>query len=96
MRAQHCRSSTNENAPLCLTGVTNYGDGCGGAGKYSVFGRISHYRDWIDQHLGHQAKFCGSGPHAGLINGAGGGGPTSPPPPPSTSSAGVKLLRNKV
>ena len=61
-----------------LIGETNFGDGCGGAGKYSVFARISHYRDWIDKNIRNQAKFCQNGPQAELMN-AGGGGPSTSP-----------------
>ena len=47
------------NGQHVLIGDVSYGDGCGQAGKYGVYGRVSHYRTWIEGKMS-SPKFCGN------------------------------------
>ena len=40
-----------------LIGDVSYGEGCGQAGKFGVYGRISYFRNWIDSKMP-DAEFC--------------------------------------
>ena len=47
------------NGQHVLIGDVSYGDGCGQEGKYGVYGRVSHYRTWIEGKMS-SPKFCGN------------------------------------
>ena len=51
-----------------LIGDVSFGGhwGCGKEGKYSAFGRISHFRKWIEKEMKKldSPKYCSSGPDA--------------------------------
>ena len=51
-----------------LIGDVSFGGywGCGLAGKYSVFGRISHFRTWIEKEMKklEAPRYCTGGPDA--------------------------------
>ena len=38
-------------------------EGCGDEGKYGVYGRISFFREWIEEKMS-SPTYCGSGPDA--------------------------------
>jgi len=46
-----------------LIGDVSWGDQCALAGSYGVYGRISHYRTWIEGKMT-SPKYCGNGPDA--------------------------------
>merc|ERR1711953_406981 len=46
-----------------LIGDVSWGDQCALAGSYGVYGRISHYRTWIEGKMT-SPKYCGTGPDA--------------------------------
>merc|ERR1711936_954987 len=46
-----------------LIGDVSFGDQCALAGRYGVYGRISHYRTWIESKMT-SPKYCGDGPDA--------------------------------
>ena len=47
-----------------LIGDVSWGKGCGPEGLYGVYGRISHYRQWIEREMKklEAPKYCLSGP----------------------------------
>ena len=49
-----------EGGQHVLIGDVSYGDGCGKAGKYGVYGRISYYRNWLDSKMT-STKYCSAG-----------------------------------
>ena len=49
-----------------LIGDVSFGDSCGVKGKYGMYGRISHFRPWIEEEMKklEAPKYCNSGPDA--------------------------------
>jgi len=52
-----------DNGQHILIGDVSRGEGCGRAGSYGKYGRISHMRRWIDSKM-RNAEFCLGGPNA--------------------------------
>ena len=48
-----------------LIGESSFGEGCGYAGKYGVYGRISFFRKWIERKM-RSPRYCSRGPDAGF------------------------------
>merc|ERR1719219_2228370 len=57
----------NQNGQHILIGDTSFGRGCGLAGKYGVYGRISYFRSWIEKEMNklEAPSYCRSGSEAG-------------------------------
>ena len=47
-----------------LIGDVSWGERCGSEGKYGIYGRISHFRPWIEMEMKklESPKYCHSGP----------------------------------
>ena len=46
-----------------LIGEVSFDDDCAKKGKFGVYGRISHFRTWIEEKMS-SPKYCGSSPDA--------------------------------